>query len=113
MNHQRRIPLTCAGMTVFTVDYPNTLVLEDDETNALHIYELDETETAKTVIVAYGLDYRFTHIASQEEEKELRAKKAAGALKSVPSDEDEVPPSFEDVMLSAGKINATGSNAEN
>jgi hypothetical protein len=114
MIHQKRIPLTaCSDMQVFTVDYPNVLVLEDMETDALHIYELDETETAPTVVVAYGLDYRFTHIASKEEEKELRERKRLGQLKSVPTDEDEVPPSFEDVLLQAEKINAVGSDLEN
>jgi hypothetical protein len=117
MFHQKRLTVAQTGMSLFTSDFPNSLVLEDDDTakdtapKKLHIYILDETETAKTVVVAFGLDYKFSHIASEEESKILRKQKLRGVeAKSEDEEEDE---EFSDVLAQAEQINSSGSSLEN
>jgi hypothetical protein len=110
---QKRIPLTACGMKVFACRYPETLILEDDEEIcSLHIYELDETESAKTVIVAYGLDYRFSRLATKEEESEMRKQRLTGELKHSPDMED-ITSEFAEILAQAEQINSLGSRLEN
>ena len=87
ITRQRRIPLKASGLDLFTANFPTTLVLEDAEDGILHLYELDETQTAKTVIVAFGYDYRFVRLATEIEAAEMRQQKKSGIEGKMPPEE--------------------------
>ena len=88
ITQQRRVPLKSCGLDLFTANYPTSLVLEDAEDGGiLHIYELDESQTAKTVIVAFGYDYRFVRLATEDEAKEMRQQKKSGIEGKMPPEE--------------------------
>jgi hypothetical protein len=112
ITQQKRVPLSRTGMSLFTANFPASLVLEDeDEPSHLHLYELDESQTAKTVIVAFGYDYRFVRLATADEAKEMRHQKETGVEgKDPPEDgaEDDEELS-DDLTQVVEQINSIGS----
>lgn len=104
---QRRVPLTSAGLTLFRTDWPEQLILEDED-NGLHIYRLAEDgPPVSRVIVAFGNDYAFSRFATEDEDKEWRQQAKTGKVIGEEEPEEDIVAEMDSMINSIGSTIAS------